>query len=515
VQGGVLMGLNAVSVLGVLIDNLTMDEVVDKIFEMIDEFRDNDLPGQLVTLNVDFLVNAHSWNAAHPRHPELLRILRHADIVTADGMPLIWMSRLMGIPLKERITGADLIPRLAEESAKRGRSIYLLGGREDSGKQAALILKNSFPELKIAGIEAPYVNTKGEALADSSYRDVRIIDNINRSGADILFIGFGNPKQEVWFKMNRKRLKTPISIGIGGAYSFISGSVKRAPEWIQKAGMEWLFRISQDPRRLWKRYLVGLFKFSYMAMPVILYYRYRMFRDRIFQKKQEEAKDGSLTYTAITGDTILIKLPGRFIHKSINQIHDKINSPGKTFSQVVFDLSDTFFIDPYGLGFLMTLLRNGDKDKHSIYLTGLNKSIIRIFKINRLWDILKEISFKNINDILTAIKIDTSRTPLHILSESSHKSFRIELSGRLDEDSISGLDTPSIIKGIGDRECFLSLHKLEFIDSSGLAFLLKIRNHLAGHNRIPILSGLSANIIQMLSIAGLANLFQIVPDSKN
>jgi N-acetylglucosaminyldiphosphoundecaprenol N-acetyl-beta-D-mannosaminyltransferase len=506
------MGLNAVSVLGVLVDNFTMDEAVDKIFGMIEEFRDNDLPKQLVTINVDFLVNANSWNSEHPRHPELLSILRHADIATPDGMPLIWMSKLIGASLKERITGADLVPRLAEESAMRGKSIYLLGGREDSGRQAALILKDRFPGLKIAGIEAPYVTIKGEALADSSCQNARIIDDINRSGADILLIGFGNPKQEVWFKMNRKRLKVPVSIGVGGVYSFISGSVKRAPEWIQKAGMEWLFRIKQDPRRLWKRYLLGLFKFSYMAVPVILYYRYRMFRDKIFQKERGAAKDISFTYAEITEDTILIKLPDRLVHASVNRIHDRVNSLTKTFTQVIFDLSDTSFIDPNGLGYLMTLLRDRDNSQYSIYLTGLSKALIRIFKINRLWDVFKKITFKNLDEALGAIESNISRPPLHILRESSHESFRIELSGRLDEESVSGLDAPSIIKEIGDRDCFLNLRKLEFIDSSGLAFLLKIHKHLSGYNRIPVLCGLPENIIQMLRIAGLANLFQIAPD---
>jgi len=100
------------------------------------------------------------------------------------------------------------------------------------------------------------------------------IEHINRSNADILLIAFGNPKQEIWFDRNRDRLKVPVSIGVGGTFEFITGSVARAPQWMQKAGIEWIFRIVQDPKRLWKRYFVGLFKFGLLIWPAILYYRF-------------------------------------------------------------------------------------------------------------------------------------------------------------------------------------------------------------------------------------------------
>jgi len=506
------MGLDKISILGVLVDNLTMDEVVDKIFDMIDEFQEKELPRQLATLNVDFLVNAHSWHPEYSRHPELLKILRHADIVTADGMPIIWMSKLIGAPLKERITGADLVPRLAEESANRGKSIYFLGGSNDSGKQAALILKDRFPELKIAGVDATYVNTKGQALLNSTHQDTRIIDDINSSGADILLVGYGNPKQEEWFEMNRKKIKSLVSIGVGGTFAFISGSTKRAPKWAQKAGMEWLFRIIHDPRRLWKRYLTGIFKFNFMALPVILYYQYRMIRDRIFQRSHEKDKLGSLGYETIDEGIKLIKLPNRLDHASLAVINEEIGPLIKSLPYVIFDLSDTSFIDPYGLGYLITLLRDRNKKQHSTYLTGVSKSIIRVFKINRIWDLFKKITYKDVNEIIRTVKVNSFRPPFHIKSKSCPDSFRIDLHGKLDSDSVLGLNLPSIIEDIGDRDCLLNLRELEFIDSSGIAFLLRIHKHLADNNRTPVLCGLSENINQMLRIKNLTGLFEIAQD---
>jgi exopolysaccharide biosynthesis WecB/TagA/CpsF family protein len=187
------------------------------------------------------------------RHPELLDILRRADLVTADGMPIVWTSKLLGVPLKDRVTGADLVPKLTQEAARRQKSIYFLGGRGDVGRQAADLLKKRYPNLKVAGTDAPFVHTEGAALSEAEEEDQAIVERINRSGADILLIGFGNPKQEIWFDRNRNRLKVPVSIGIGGTYEFIVGSVARAPVWMQKTGLEWVFRITQDPWRLWNR----------------------------------------------------------------------------------------------------------------------------------------------------------------------------------------------------------------------------------------------------------------------
>ncbi len=152
------MNNDATAVLGVPIDNLNIGETIDLIFKMIEDYRKDKRPRLVATVNVDFIVNTMSRKFGVIRHPELLDILRRADIVTADGMPIIWISKLLGAPLKERVTGADLVPGLAEKAAERQKSIYLLGGEEEVTKQAADALIHSYPGLKIAVIDSPYVH---------------------------------------------------------------------------------------------------------------------------------------------------------------------------------------------------------------------------------------------------------------------------------------------------------------------------------------------------------------------
>jgi N-acetylglucosaminyldiphosphoundecaprenol N-acetyl-beta-D-mannosaminyltransferase len=188
-----------ISVLGIPIDNLTMTEAIDSVFRMIDDYRDGDTPKYVATVNVDFITNTISWRSERPRHPELLDILRHADLVTADGMPVVWISRLMDSPLKERVTGSDMLPFISKRAAELNKSIFLFGARPGIADNAAKILMERYPGLKIAGTYSPDITTEGEAMLDSIEEDKKIVNMINQSGADILFIGLGNPKQEIWF----------------------------------------------------------------------------------------------------------------------------------------------------------------------------------------------------------------------------------------------------------------------------------------------------------------------------
>ena len=144
---------NTIVLLGIPVDDLTMDQTVERIMDMTEMYSRDACPKYVATVNVDFMVNALSWSPGHIRHPELIEILRRADLITADGMPVVWTSRLLGSPLKERVTGADLVPRLAKEAARSGKSIFLLGGNNGVGEQAAQVLKNRHHGLKIAGTD--------------------------------------------------------------------------------------------------------------------------------------------------------------------------------------------------------------------------------------------------------------------------------------------------------------------------------------------------------------------------
>jgi N-acetylglucosaminyldiphosphoundecaprenol N-acetyl-beta-D-mannosaminyltransferase len=228
---------HSVAVLGLPLANVTASEAVDQIEQLI-------LSGgthQVATANLDFWSN--SLNDVH-----LHRIIAGCSLVLPDGMPLVWISRLLGNPLKERVSGVDLVPQLAELSAKKGYGIYLLGGREGVAERATQVLQEMYPGVNIVGHHAP-------PLADLGRMDHGdTLDRIRAAKPDILLVAFGNPKQEKWIRMHAKRLGVPVSIGIGGSMDMIIGNVQRAPKWMQRSGLEWLGRCMQEPSRLLPRY---------------------------------------------------------------------------------------------------------------------------------------------------------------------------------------------------------------------------------------------------------------------
>lgn len=185
------------------------------------------------------------------RDENLRRIHNTAGLVTPDGMPLVWFSHLRGSRHVERVYGPDLMLALAERSIEKGYRHFLYGGRVGVPERLAQNLTQWFPGLNIAGTYSPPFHTlTGE-------EELRTVQMINVSNADIVWVGLGNPKQEYWMKEHLGKVAAPVMIGVGAAFDFHSGLKKQAPRWIQRSGFEWLYRFMTEPRRLGKRYLVN------------------------------------------------------------------------------------------------------------------------------------------------------------------------------------------------------------------------------------------------------------------
>ncbi len=237
-----------VVVLGTPIDELDLSEALDRIEQMVHVGRASGRAHQVATVNVDFVVQALF-------DPELRYLLQSADLLTADGMPLVWGIRLLGVPLPGRVTGADLVPTLAKRAAERGLSIYFLGGEPGVATRAADRLKQEYPDLKVAGVHAP-------AFSPVLEMDTTFLEEIRAARPDILLVAFGNPKQEKWIGMYGHGLGVPVMIGVGGSLDFVAGQTHRAPRWMQQSGLEWVFRLLQEPRRLFRRYAIDIAIFS-------------------------------------------------------------------------------------------------------------------------------------------------------------------------------------------------------------------------------------------------------------
>lgn len=232
--------MSRIKLLNLEIDNVNMKEALDNIEELIIK-RDN---SYVVTPNVDHIVRLES-------DTEFVKIYNEADLILADGMPLIWMSKLLKTPLKEKVSGSDLFPLLCEIASKKGYKVFLLGAAEGVAVKATENLKNKYENLQVVGCYSPSYGFEN----DKKELDY-IINIINSVKPDILVVGLGSPKQEKFIYKYRNKLNVPISLALGASIDFEAGNVKRAPKWMQKIGLEWFYRLLKEPKRMYKRYLI-------------------------------------------------------------------------------------------------------------------------------------------------------------------------------------------------------------------------------------------------------------------
>ncbi|MES2757505.1 MAG: WecB/TagA/CpsF family glycosyltransferase [Pseudomonadota bacterium] len=233
--------------MGCQIDNLSMEDTLARI----DGFIRSGQPHQHVVVNVDKLVKAS-------RDEQLRRIINECALINADGMPVVWASRLLGKPLKERVAGVDLFEALMARAAVKGWRVFLLGAREDVVQAVRATYMLKYPQLAIAGCRNGYWNGEHEEAA--------VVEQIRASGADLLFVAISSPKKEQFLGRYQAAMKIPFAMGVGGTFDVAIGKVKRAPLWMQKAGLEWFFRFLQEPRRMFRRYFIDDMAFIWLLI---------------------------------------------------------------------------------------------------------------------------------------------------------------------------------------------------------------------------------------------------------
>ncbi|MCF8003311.1 MAG: WecB/TagA/CpsF family glycosyltransferase [Chromatiaceae bacterium] len=501
-------------ILGIPIDDLTPELAVERTLALAAAYRQDGRARQIVTVNVDFLTNALGWTPwSAPRHPELLEILRRADLVTADGMPVVWLARLLGTPLCGRVTGADLVPALAAALVQSGQSLYLLGGRGEVGQQAADKLVAEHPGLRIAGVYSPFVQTEGEAMLLSDQDDAEIVERINAVEPDVLLIGFGNPKQEIWFHRNRHRLKAGVSIGIGGTFEFIVGRVVRAPHWMQRSGLEWVWRISQDPKRLWKRYAVGLAKLGVMSLPLVAHYHLQRWRHRRRLWAQATVPAPSAAVIARPSGCQRLVLPEVADAAWVKAQQLRTDWPAET--ELVVDFSSVSFLDSSALGYLARLWKSRQNARAPVQAEGLDRTpATSLLKMTRTWDLFAHgVGSVKALDRLAAT-VDSGASKIIRLADwefaqTDQGAVIATPGGRLDADQVMRLDLETLAAHLGNRHLLLDLTDLAFIDSSGLGFLFRLQRKLQGQGRRLILCGPQPAVRQLLDITRLTALFEL------
>ena len=226
-----------IEILGSQLNCLTMRETL----VVIDKFIQKRIPTQHVVINAS-KINLMS------KDEHLRKIINECPLINADGQSIVWAARFLGFSIPERVTGIDLFTALVKKAAIEGLRLYYFGSEEEIVQEVIRLHKKQYPDLIVAGFQNGYFKEEESEV---------IVQEIHKSRADILFVAFSSPKKEYWIQQYKEQLNVPFMMGVGGSFDIVAGKTKRAPNWMQKMGLEWLYRLVQEPKRMFSRYVIG------------------------------------------------------------------------------------------------------------------------------------------------------------------------------------------------------------------------------------------------------------------
>jgi len=244
-----------VNILGVQISNITNEQLLGSFTERIGQKQKT----QVCITPVNSLLSAI-------KDPQVLSIYNASEYVLCDGTPIKWAASFLNTPIVERITGLDLLPNLVAHCAKHDFSIFLLGASPGVGEQLKQTIRAQYPNCKVVGVYVPPF-----MKVFSEEENIKMIDAINAVSPDVLLVSLTAPKQDIWIAQNLHRVNATVQIGIGGAFEVMAGLAKRAPKWMHAAGLEWLYRFIQEPKRLFRRYFIE----APLFIPLIIKQKFR------------------------------------------------------------------------------------------------------------------------------------------------------------------------------------------------------------------------------------------------
>jgi N-acetylglucosaminyldiphosphoundecaprenol N-acetyl-beta-D-mannosaminyltransferase len=467
----------SIAILGVPFDNVTTAQAIGSIERMIESNQ----PHYLVTANVDFLVQARS-------DIELRTILLEAHMVLCDGTPLLWASKLLGNALPERVAGADLAPLLIRVAERKRYRIFLLGATPDSVDRAVANLRRDHPDLIIAGHYSPPFRT----LLEMDHEEIK--RQILEARPDLLFVSFGCPKQEKWISMHYRQLGVPVAIGVGATIDFLAGQVQRAPLWMQRGGLEWVFRLAQEPRRLFRRYLKDLWVFGSSILAQWWQLRFR---------SRRRGNSPTPTPFLLEPRWQCVKPPNCLDLAAVcdcSKLPSEVVTDGR---DCLLDLADVTFIDSTGIGLLLRLQKELRAASARLVLLNPSPTATRALKLMRLEQFF-----------VTAPDLETAQQILETL-EAEETAVTLPLPGSQGPLRWQGEITAANAEEVWRHTCthlldasqqgsaLLDLSSVRFIDSSGLGLMIRARKLAASRGTVLVFVAPPAAVRNVIRIARL------------
>ncbi len=321
----------------------------------------NRSPCFLSTPNLDFLLASQS-------DPAFRDSVIDSDLSLADGMPLVWLSRLLGMPIRERVAGSDVFEQLSAESTTR-LSVYFFGGMEGVAETACKRLNAEPCGLFCVGFESPGFASVQEMSRTES------IEKINASGADFLVVSLGAKKGQAWIERNRALISVPVISHLGAVVNFVAGNVGRAPVWMRRSGLEWLWRIEEEPKLL-RRYILDGLMFLRLLITRVIPYAWLMYR----HKPANHELGSAAIELSDKGGEIIIRLRGAWVLENLRQLRESFSSHTLEGRNVRIDLEQVTYVDSAFIGLLLLLYGDRKQQEKRLSVGNLNNRVRQIFR---------------------------------------------------------------------------------------------------------------------------------------
>jgi N-acetylglucosaminyldiphosphoundecaprenol N-acetyl-beta-D-mannosaminyltransferase len=427
--------------LGLPFHNVSLEETLQECSRLMAQ----DKPSYMVTANLDFTTQANA-------DTDLRKIVYYADRVVCDGMPLVWLSHLFGQPLKERVAGSDMVPRLLDICAKAGYGVYFFGSDVSTLEEAAEICAQRYPGLKVVGCDAPPIGAVVE------WDNEVLCEKMRSSGAKLLLVCLGCPKQERWIFAHHQDTGVPLSIGVGASLDFITGKQKRAPKWMQKSGLEWFWRMSGNPKRLVARYAADFIFLVKATTKQLLLRGKRVLSQRISHSEEEQPKAKS--------DYILLKWSGSLEKGDYSQAP----LPTETHIPVILDASGITFMDSGGIGHFAKLLRSCRQAGKELILQSPSDFVthaLQTVKMDALMQIAatheEALAFVDSKAPPAEMKISQEEGFVHVTFDHPLDALHLDAATEMLEEAM----------GMATKGLVVNLSKVSFVDSRAVGTLIR------------------------------------------
>jgi len=438
--------------LGVPFDKVTTADSLRIIGQMIASGR----PHYAATANVDFAVQAL-------KDVELRRILADADLVLCDGMPLVWASRFLGNPLPERVPGSDLVPRLLAEAELKGWRVFFLGGTDESVARAAERVRTRHPKLQLVGAYSPPF----KPLLEMDHED--IVRRVREARPDILLVAFGCPKQEKWISMQLHHAGVPLSIGVGATIDFLAGLVRRAPVWMQRTGLEWLFRLLQEPHRLFRRYSTDLWVFGWAIL--LQWWRLQGIRSQAKHANQ------IVSQASRSGVCTLVRFAERLDAATVREHSELWPRLAASEAHVLLDFSGVEFIDSTGVGLLVRLQKQLRAIRRELVLVAPTKPVVRALALMRFSELFATAPDLTAARALVHERLSELNVVATLNSAAAHEplAWQGDITG-VSEDGVWRMTRMHLDASLDrDAKINVNLAAVRFVDSTGVRLMVRVR----------------------------------------